>query len=256
MDKIKLNTAEGQAAIKAVPLGTQIVLHGEIVMGKYMTKALAGEDLKKDCDFMMSRGVRQPNRNERYRFNITNVQLITEGRQTLNAAEQYVWQSVYADKDGRPTKVVEMGNKEFIDNKISWGGTIFGYKGADGIYPCNIMGQNIANGQGVTVTYSVYAQKNGDYSVGFDYVVFDAEPQFYVPQATAIPQGWVQAPIKTYEAPASVETPVAPAMAPTPAVAPAPTVAPQVGIAPTVQQPAPAPGFTPAPQVNAASAWD
>ena len=119
MDKIKLNTAEGQAAMKAVPLGTQIILHGEIVMGKYMTKALAGEDLKKDCDFMMSRGVRQPNRNERYRFNITNVQLITEGRQTLNAAEQYVWQSVYADKEGRPTKVVEMGNKEFIDNKIS-----------------------------------------------------------------------------------------------------------------------------------------
>lgn len=240
MEKIKLNTAEGKALMKQVGAGVLITLHGEITMAKYMTKPLEGEDLKKDIDYMLSKG-NQPNRNPRYRFNMTNVTIDTQGRSELNAAEQYVWQSVYVDKEGRPARTVEMGSKDFIENKIAWGNPLFGYRGPDGlIYPCDVMGKNIANGQGVTVTFKTYQQKNGDISVGFENLVFDSEPQFYVPQAHVMPQGWVQAPVKKFDDPAGVPTEASTNIAPAPVSTtqvqnPAANVAPAV--TPVVSEP-------------------
>lgn len=275
MEKIRLNTKEGQDIIKQTPVNTDIVIRGELSFAKHMTKALEGEDLEKEVQRQMKNGLRQPNRTPRYQFSLVDVTLVTNGRTELNTAEQWLWQKTYQDKDGRACLTVEMGNKDYIDKGMVYGNPIFGYRDTAGIIPMNIMGQSIAAGQMVTVTFSTYLQRNGDESVGFRNVVFDSYPQLFVPQARITPAGWVMdggiqqvgTPVTPEVAPAQAPTqaasvqqavaPVnpAPGFTPAPAPAVAAPVNPVPQMAPT-QATAPAPGFIPAPQVSVSSAWD
>ncbi len=167
----------------AQKVGKIMLVHGKLAGGDPIKK-LEGEDLQKDIDFQKdTQHRRYPITDPHYKFRIEDAKLELKDK---DSAERYLYQQIYEGKDG----------KKFLSVETKTDFTIGYRKSPESIAPISrksLEGKKFAFGQEVTLTYSVYMNKSTqEASIGFENIIFEERPTFYVPEFNSDTVGAVE----------------------------------------------------------------
>ena len=154
-----------------------------------MTKKLEGDELKADIENQKNVLHRkQPNRDERYTFQLKEAKVKVAVKDKPNPMECIINSRRFesAGVEGKCLTIEKNGKKPFM----------FGVRQPNGrIKQIKLDGKSVLSDQPVTVQFGIFAYNDGeDFSIGADAVVFDKQPELYVPgnafKETYEKRGW------------------------------------------------------------------